>query len=93
MCVIVPSHSTDCLQLLDISVNQAAMQFCTKLENWHADQIVVQNDVEKKLNQWTCGYVHCQTHFCKVDGGSMFLHPQIIKNGFKHVWMTDFLAK
>ena len=97
MFVIVPPNCTDRLQLFDVSVNQAAKQFLrTKFENWYADQIVAQKDVRKEIEpvDMRLSIVKHVSAKWMVDLYDYFLaHPQIIKNGFKHVGITNFLAK
>ena len=97
MYVIVPPNCTDRLQPLDVSVNRAAKQFLrTKFENWYVDQIAAQKDLGKEIEPVDTRLSIVKPISAKwmVDLYDYFLaHPQIIKNGFKHVGITDFLAK
>ena len=97
MYVIVPPNCTDKLQPLYVSVNRAAKQFLrTKFENWYADQIVVQKDLGKEIEPVDMQLTIVKPISAKwmVDLYDYFLtHPQIIKNSFKHVGITDFFAK
>ena len=97
MYVIVPPNCTDRLQPLDVSVNRAAKQFLrTKFENWYTDQIVAQKDLGKEIEPVDMRLTIVKPISAKwmVDLYDYFLaHPQIIKNGFKHVGITDFIAK
>ena len=97
MYVILPPNCTDRLQPLDISVNRAAKQFLrNKFENWYADQIVGQKDVGKEIQpvDMRLSIVKPVSAKWMVDLYDYLLaHPQIITNGFKHVGITDFLAK
>ena len=97
MYVIVPPNCTDRLQPLDVSVNRAAKQFLrNKFENWYADQIIAQKDVDEEIQlvDMRMSIVKPVSAKWMMDLYDYFLaHPQIIKNGFKHVGITDFLAK
>ena len=95
--VIVPPNCTDRLQPLDVSVNRAAKQFLRKkFENWYADNIVAQKDSSKVLEP-----VDMRLAIVKPIAAKWMIslydylvaHPDIIRNGFKHVGITDFLAK
>ena len=97
MYVIVPPNCTDHLQPLDVSINQAAKQFLrTKFENWYVDQIVAQKDMGKEIEpvDMRLSIVKPISAKWMVDLYDYFLaHLQTIKNGFKYVGITDFLAK
>ena len=97
MYVIVPPNCTDRLQPLDVSVNRAAKQFLrNKFENWYADQIIAQKDVSKEIQpvDMRMSIVKPVSAKWMISLYNYFLaHPQIIKNGFKNVGITDFLAK
>ena len=97
MYVIVPPNCTDHLQPLDISVNRAAKQFLrNKFENWYADQIIAQKDVGKEIQpvDMRMSIVKPVSAKWMIDLYDYVLaHPLIIKNGFKNVGITDFLAK
>ena len=95
--VIVPANCTDHLQPLDVSVNRAAKQFLRKkFENWYADNIVAQKNTRKELEP-----VDMRLAIVKPIAAKWMIslydylvaHPDIIRNGFKHVGITDFLAK
>ena len=50
MYVIIPPNCTDRLQPLDVSVSRAAKQFLqSKFENWYADNIVAQKNIDKDI--------------------------------------------
>ena len=97
MYVIVPPNCTDHLQPLDVSVNRAAKQFLRKkFENWYADQITAQKDVGKEIEpvDMKMSIVKPVSAKWMIDLYDYFRsHPQIIRNGFKNVGITDFLAK
>lgn len=97
MYVIVPPNCTDRLQPLDVSVNRAAKQFLrSKFENWYADNIVAQKDTGKEIEP-----VDMRLSIVKPIAAKWMIdlynyliaHPQIIKNGFKHVGIIDFLVQ
>ena len=95
MYVVVPPNATDRLWPFDISVNRAAKQFLqTKFENWYADQIVAQKDTGKEIEpvDMRVSIVKPISAKWMVDLYDFLAHLQIIKNGFKHVGITDFLA-
>ena len=94
--VIVPPNCTDWMQPLHVSVNQAAKQFLqSKFENWHADNIVAQKNTDENIKP-----VDMKLSIVKPIAAKWIIdlynflvtNPQIIKNGFKHVGITDFLA-
>ena len=95
--VIVPPNCTDRLQPLDVSVNRAAKQFLwKKFENWYADNIVAQKDTGKELEPVDMRLAIVKPIAAKwmISLYDYFVaHPEIIRNGFKHVGTTDFLAK
>ena len=95
--VIVLANCTDRLQPLDVSLNRAAKQFLRKkFENWYADNIVAQKNTRKELEP-----VDRRLAIVKPIAAKWMIslydylvaHPHIIRNGFKHVGITDFLAK
>ena len=97
MYVIVPPNCTDRLQPLDVSVNRAAKQFLrSKFENWYADSIVAQKNLGKDIEP-----VDMKLSVVKPIAAKWMIdlynylvaNPQIIKNGFKHVGITDFLVQ
>ena len=50
MYVIIPPNCTDQLQPLDVNVSRAAKQFLqSKFENWYADNIVAQKNIDKDI--------------------------------------------
>ena len=97
MYIIVPPNCTDRLQPLDVSVNRAAKQFLRrKFENWYADCIVAQENTGKDIEP-----VDMKLSIVKPIAARWMIdlynylvaNPQIIKNGFKHVGITDFLVQ
>ena len=97
MYVIVPPNCTDRLQPLDVSVNRSAKQFLrSKFENWYADSIVAQKNTGKDVEP-----VDMKLSVVKPIAAKWMIdlynylvaNPQIIKNGFKHVGITDFLVQ
>ena len=97
MYIIVPPNCTDRLQPLDASVNRAAKQFLrSKFENWYADGIVAQKNAGMDIEP-----VDMKLSIVKPIAAKWMIdlyyyliaNPQIIKNGFKHVGITDFLAQ
>ena len=97
MYVIVPPNCTDQLQPLDVSVNRAAKQFLqNKFENWYADNIVAQKSTDKDIEP-----VDMKQSIVKPIAAKWMIdlynylvaNPQIIKNGFKHISITDFLVQ
>ena len=93
MYVIVPPNCTDRLQLLDVSVNRSAKQFLrSKFENWYADSIFAQKNTGKDVEP-----VDMKLSVVKPIAAKWMIdlynylvaNPQIIKNGFKHVGITD----
>ena len=93
--VIVPPNCTDRLQPLDVSVNRAAKQFLrNKFENWYADNIAAQKSSGSEIEPVDVRLSVVKPMAAKwmIDLYDYFVaHPQIIKNGFKHVGITDFL--
>ena len=88
MHIIVPPNCTDWLQPLDVSVNQAAKQFLqSKFENWYADNIVAQKNIDKDIEPVEMKPSVVKPFAAKwmIDLYSYLIaNPQIIKNGFKH---------
>ena len=97
MYIIIPPNCTDQLQLLDVSVNRAAKQFLrNKFENWYTDNIVAQKSADKDVEP-----VDMKLSIVKPIAAKWMIdlynylvaNPQIIKNGFKHIGITDFLVQ
>ena len=94
MYVTVPPNCTDRLQPLDVGVNRSAEQLLrTKFENWYADQIVAHKGLGKEIEPVDMWLTIVKPISAKWMVDYFLVHPQIIKNGFKHVGITDFLAK
>lgn len=95
--VIVPPNCTDRLQPLDVSVNRVARKFLRdKFENWYADNIAAQKSSGNNIEAVDVRLSIVKPLAAKwmIDLYDYFVaHPQIIKNGFKHVGITDFLEQ
>ena len=95
MYVIVQPNCTDRMQPLDISIS-AKPFLQSKFENWYADNIIAQKNTDKNIEP-----VDMKLSIVKPIAAKWMIdlynyliaNPQIIKNGFKHVGITDFLAQ
>ena len=98
MYVIIPPNCTDQLQPLDVSVNQAAKRFLqiNLKTGMYADNIVAQKNIGKDIEP-----VDLKLFIVKPIAVKWMIYlysylvsnPQIIKNCFKHVGITDFLVQ
>jgi len=95
MYVIVPPNCTDRLQLLDVSVNWAAKQFLRdKFENYNNNAAQKSSGNDIKAVDVRLSIIKPLAAKWMIDLYDYFVaHPQIIKNGFKHVGITDFLEQ
>ena len=94
MYVIIPPNCTDRLQPLNVNINRAAKQFLqNKFENWYAENIVAQKSMDKDIEP-----VDMKLSIVKPIAAKwiidlynyLVVNPQIIKNGFKHLGITEF---
>lgn len=89
--VTVPANTTDKLQPLDVSVNKPAKDFLReKFNTWYAEKVVENDDssiVDMKLQIMK---PLCATWMIQLFD-YMKANPDIIRNGFKHVGITDII--